>query len=165
MFGKGGWQLGCGRSTYRSLSVTLTYFNLTPPPHNPTSNPSESIPSSLGPEITTPIQGNQVMLQFRKRKCYSIETQLFIRKIRKGFNTQTFQITQRDLRIKTLKAENKQLRLKKQKKVIPNPNKQWVEIQQIAKAQAEATAALQEEEANKSNDEEERAEECIYVRN
>lgn len=123
------------------------------------------IPLSSDTQIVTPLRSNQMLQQIKKRGLQSARSRLLIRKIGKGLDANALAIAQRDQKIRSLELEIERLKPQKRMRVIPDPNKRFVEIQQIGRAQAEAAAALAAEEAIELAPEEEEIRSCIWVEN
>lgn len=121
------------------------------------------LPSDI--EIVTPLRSNQMLQQMRKRGLQSARSRLLTRKICKGLDANALTIAHMDQKIRSLELENERLKSRKRMKVIPDPNKRFVEIQQIGRAQAEAAATLAGEEVIESSSEDEETQSCIWVEN
>jgi hypothetical protein len=163
---RSGWQAaGLWPICMTKVLASAQFLDPTKEEAKPTSEVPKSTLVPSGIEITTPLRSNQMLRQIRNRKRQSLGTRLLIRKIGKGLDANAMAIAQRDQRIRALELEVERLRPKKRMKVVPNPNERFVGIQQIARVQAEAAAAIAAEAALQDVEEEEEAQSCIWVAN
>lgn len=161
-----GW-LATGLWPINILKPLLSPYLLNPTKEvtQPDPEPPAKAPLPSEPKLFTPLRSNQMLQQFQHRGQQSAGTRLLIRKTGKSLDDYVFKLAQRDRTIKALQLENERLKPKKRMRVVPDPNKRFVEIRQIAQAQAAAAAALAAEEVAEAIEGEEETQDCIWVAN
>jgi len=128
-----------------------------------TSEPTRVISVSQQDEISTPIRSSQILQQLRRRGQQSVTSRLVARKIGKCVDAKDIIIARQDQRIEALEALVEELRPKKKRRLIEDPNERFVRIWGGRDDQASTAATPAPQDGSEIAEDTEEIHSCIVV--